>query len=309
MKNLNNILISGNASKIDFHNVFLEWGHISSLDNEWDQVICPESFDIVVCNNLFQYTPIEEFSKLRFIQFTSSGLDRAPLEYLKEHNIRFKSATGLYAIPIAEYVMGRILEWYKKYDLTNAMMAQKKWKKQRMLPELNEKRAVVYGYGSIGFEIAKRLKSFNTYVVGVSRTSRIDNILDCWADLKQADVYIRNADLLIMTLPLTKETYHMVDLQFLSMLKPTCLLINVSRGGIINTNDLVEALKKEIIAGAILDVFEEEPLPVDNPLWKLSNVLLSPHNSFEGEGNLKRLKTLIVNNVKEELLREEYNKE
>lgn len=308
-KNLIKILICGNSTKIDFQNVFPERVKVSYLVNEWDTVIRPEIYDILVCNNLFQYTPIDHFVKLRFIQFTSAGLDRVPLQYINEHNIRYKSAKGLYAIPIAEYTVGRILEWYKKFFITNTLMANREWKKLRELQELNEKTVVIYGYGSIGCEIAQRLKGFNTEIVGISRTMRSDDTLSFWTDPEHAEAYLKNADLLIITIPLTNETYHMVDLKFLSLLKPTCLLVNVSRGGVVNTEDLIEALNKGKIAGAILDVFEKEPLPLDNPLWRLPNVFLSPHNSFESECNLKRLKALIVKNVQLELLREGYKQE
>lgn len=87
--------------------------------NEWNPVKNPESFDMVICNNLFKYNRIEQFKKLRFIQLTSAGMDRVPLEYINQHKIHIQNAAGVYDIPIAEYTIGRILEWYKKFRETD----------------------------------------------------------------------------------------------------------------------------------------------------------------------------------------------
>ena len=109
---------------------------------------------------------------------------------------------------------------------------------------------------------------------------------------------IPTVDILILSIPLTKETRHLLDADMMNQLKPGCILVNISRGAVVDQEALIHVLKdsnKSI--RAVLDVFEEEPLPLDNPLWSMENVLITPHNSFVGEGNHDRLSRLILQNL------------
>ncbi len=297
------ILISGNATEIDFLNKFSVKGgyEITYHKNEWEQVDNPESFDIVVCNNLFKYNSIEKFASLKFIQLTSAGMDRVPMEYVHEKGIRISNAKGVYDIPIAEYTVGRILQWYKRFRNTDESVARHRWEKQRRLQELKGKTVIIFGYGGIGHEIALRLKGFGIYIIGVSRTERIDEVLDEWRSPDRMSDVLKLADIFIIAAPLTEETRGFVNRPFISHLKQECVLINISRGPIVNTSHLIEAIQNGNIAGAILDVYEEEPIPAYSKLWSVKNVMLSPHNSFEGEGNTDRLEQLIVNNILREV--------
>ena len=292
------ILISGNATEIDFEKIFGEGYELVYQKDERKSVENPEDYDAVICNSLFLYNNIERFTNLRFIQLTSSGMDRVPLGYIETHGIYICNAKGVYDIPMAEYTIGRILEWYKKFRTNDLLISEKKWIKQRKLKELNNNTVIIYGYGSIGHEIAIRLKGFNTYMIGISRTPKQDSLIDEWVSINDASRYLKTADIVIFTLPLSKATRHIVNTEFIDNLKESCLLVNVSRGGIIDTEALIRALDSNRINGAILDVFEEEPLPVTSRLWQMDNVLLSPHNSFEGEGNKKRLETVVKKNLK-----------
>ena len=109
------------------------------------------------------------------------------------------------------------------------------------------------------------------------------------------------ADIFIVTAPLTEETRGLVNKSFLSKMKKECLFVNVSRGGIVNNKDLPCSIRDEVIAGDILDVFEEELISFDSPLWNFNRWMLSPHNSFDGEGNMGRLERLVMKNIKNEV--------
>ena len=125
--------------------------------------------DIVACNNLFLYNDIKGFKNLKTIQLTSAGVDRVPLDYINEKGIQLFNARGVYSIPMAEWVILKILEIYKKSRIFYKNQERHKWEKQRELFELSDKTAVIIGYGSVGDEIAKRLKAFGVDVIGVGR--------------------------------------------------------------------------------------------------------------------------------------------
>ena len=108
---------------------------------------------------------------------------------------------------------------------------------------------------------------------------------------------LASADIAILTLPLTEETYHLFDKERLSLIKKGAVLVNIARGGVVDTAALCSALQ-ENLGGAALDVFEEEPLSENSPLWDMENVLITPHNSFVGEGNKQRLLSLVLENLR-----------
>ena len=107
---------------------------------------------------------------------------------------------------------------------------------------------------------------------------------------------LSKSDIVIITLPLTDETYHMFDEEKFSSMKPGSVLVNIARGALVDTDALIEALKKKL-GGAVLDVFEEEPLKENSPLWDMENVIITPHNSFVGDGNNGRMSNVILKNL------------
>jgi len=262
--------------------------------------------DIVVCNNLFLYHPIEKFKQLKFIQLTSAGFDKVPMDYIKASNIKVENAKGVYSIPMAEWAVLMILQFYKKSRTFFRLQANHQWIKQRDLLELSGKTAVIAGFGSVGKEIAKRLKAFDVYIIGIDLIVSDVNLADEFYPCDHLDHVLCRADILILSLPITKETYHIINEDRLSKLKSSCIIINVARGALIDENALIKALQNKKIRGAALDVFENEPLNSDNPLWDLENVIITPHNSFASEKIADRLYALIAENIKNYV--EHYNK-
>jgi phosphoglycerate dehydrogenase-like enzyme len=108
---------------------------------------------------------------------------------------------------------------------------------------------------------------------------------------------LMTADVVVLTLPLTPETHHLVGREQLELLPEGCVLVNIARGGVMDTEALTETLAARKDLTAVLDVFEEEPLAEDSPLWELDNAVLTPHNSFVGEGNARRLWQVILTNL------------
>ena len=172
------------------------------------------------------------------------------------------------------------------------------WLKQRDLRELCGKKAVIVGCGSVGLACAKRLKAFDVSTIGINRYKRDIQFVDSVISLAEMDQVLPTADIVIITFPLTNETRGLFDASRISALKDGAVLVNIARGALVDTDALVEELKLKRIY-AVLDVFEEEPLKADSPLWDMDNVIITPHNSFVGEGNGKRMTDLIMNNLEE----------
>lgn len=251
----------------------------------------PERYEAVVCNGLFLYNPIERFTNLRLIQLTSAGLDRVPLDYVRAHGIELHNAAGVYSVPMAEFAIGGILQLYKQSRFFAANQAQHKWEKHRGLLELSGKRACILGCGDVGREIAKRLKAFGCHVTGVNRTVRVLPDFDEVLPLDKLAETAAACDILACCIALTPKTRCIVSEEIFDCLHDGAVFVNVARGALADEAALTKWLQNG--GHAVLDVFEEEPLPETSPLWDMENVLLTPHNSFVGDGNRERLCEII----------------
>lgn len=256
----------------------------------------PERYEAVVCNGLFLYNPIERFTNLRLIQLTSAGLDRVPLDYIHARGIELHNAAGVYSVPMAEFAVCGILQLYKQSRFFAENQKRHKWEKHRGLLELSGKRACILGCGDVGREIAKRLKAFGCHIIGVNRTVRELPDFDGVLPLDKLTEAVVACDILVCCIALTLETRGIVCKAVFDRLHPNAIFVNVARGALADEAALTAWLQSGGLA--VLDVFEEEPLPETSPLWDMENVLLTPHNSFVGEGNRERMWQTIKENLK-----------
>ena len=250
----------------------------------------------IIGNGIFLSHSIEKFTSLRYIQLTSAGFDRVPMDYVKQHGIEIHNARGVYSIPMAEFAVSGVLQLYKQSGYFHENQKAHKWEKHRGLLELFGKNICIVGCGSVGTECAKRFKAFGCSVTGVDIKPYQNRVYDTMLPLDSLDNVLTNADVTILTLPLTEETRHFINADRFAAMKRGAVLVNIARGAIIDTNALITALNTHL-GGAILDVFEEEPLDEHSPLWDMENVILTPHNSFVGDGNHERLFNLILKNL------------
>lgn len=262
----------------------------------------PIEFDIsdieaVVCNGLFLYTPIEKFKSLKFIQLTSAGLDRVPLDYIKEHNIKIANARGVYSAPMAEFALCGVLQLYKQSRFFYENQKQHKWEKHRGLLELIDKNVLIVGAGNIGSEVAKRFRAFDANVIGVDLFQSDNPNFNEIYPIDELDNLLKTADVVVLTLPLTSDNEGFFNNEKFCLMKDSAVFVNIARGKIVNQNDMIEAIEQSKIAGAVLDVFEEEPLEDSSKLWDFDNVIITPHNSFVGDSNNKRMFETIVENL------------
>lgn len=261
------------------------------------------SAQAVVCNGLFLYHDIKAFPKLEMVQLTSAGLDRVPLAYIKENGIALYNARGVYSIPMAEWIVLKILELYKHSAGFYKAQEKREWNKDRGLLELYGKTACIVGAGSIGREAAKRLKAFGVFVTAVDAVPVQSPCFDKTYLKNEITAALSCSDITILTLPLTGQTRHMFDKTMFSNMKKGGVLINVSRGAVVKEEDLAGALESGRLSGAALDVFEEEPLTKDSPLWDMERVIITPHNSFLSDNTNERLFSVIFENIKEHFIK------
>jgi phosphoglycerate dehydrogenase-like enzyme len=241
----------------------------------------------------------ERVPDLRWIQFFSAGIDSYtdhPL--LTQGGIIATNMSGAIAWQIGEYVLMTLLAFGKRLPKLIWNKNKRHWpkgkeKRQTLMPlELRDSTVGIIGYGSIGRQVARLLVPFDATVLAVKRDVMHpedsgyvpDGMGDPNGDFfdrlyppEALHSMLSECDFAVLTLPLTEETYHIIDEEALKAMKPSAYLVNIGRGKLIDQKALVAALTAKQIAGAALDVFEEEPLSPDSPLWEMENVILSPH--------------------------------
>lgn len=271
---------------------------VDILPNE-QSTPCRFDYDVIVCNWLFVNHDISKFKNLKFIQTLSAGIDRIPIDYVKNNGIIIKNAAGIYSVPMAEFVLMCILDEFKQSFFFYNNEVEHNWNKNRDIMELSGKTICVYGTGNIGKQIAVRLKAFGVKVIGVD-VYQTPN--DMFEKVYRSDNWkegICDADVVIATLPLTSETENTFNYEKFSVMKPSAIFMNFSRGKIVNEGDLKLAIEERIISKAVLDVQVNEPLDVNNWMWDNPNVRITPHNSFVSDGNDERMSKLLLENIKD----------
>ncbi len=296
-----NLLITGafSCTKEQLNTIKLLGHEVVFMQQEKDVLPCEYSWvEGIIGNGIFLHHPIEKFSSLKFIQLTSAGFDRVPMDYVAKTGIKIFNARGVYSIPMAEFALAGVLSLYKKLKFFYENQKQHVWKKQIGINELFEKNILIVGVGSVGTECAKRFSAMGCNVFGADLyPNKSEYFLEVFS-MEKLDSLLKSADVVVLTLPLTDETKHFFDKNKFGKMKNGALLVNISRGAVVNTNDLIDALNQNL-GGAVLDVFETEPLCEDSPLWEMENVIVTPHNSFVGEGNNKRLFDVVEKNLSE----------
>ncbi len=266
-----------------------------------NEPLSAEMYDVegIICNGLFLHNDIEKFPNLRFVQLTSAGLDRVPVEKINEKGIVLKNARGVYSIPMAEFAVSGVLALYKNIGTFIENQKNHSWIKDRNVREISGDTVFVVGCGSVGTECAKRFKALGMNVIGADIVNPQNDVYDRYCSMEDIDSALSNADVIVLTLPLTEETKNFFNEERFSCVKDGSILVNIARGAVVNEDSLVENLKNGKLAGAVLDVFCTEPLNENSELWDMKNVIITPHNSFVSSKNQERLFNVVYNNLKE----------
>ncbi len=220
--------------------------------------------------------------KLKIISRHGVGYDNVNLEYLNDNNIALGITSTSNAVSVAEHVLTSFLYLSKNIHLSDRLTREGRFNDKSSLPnffELYQKNIVIFGFGRIGKAVAKRCLGFeaNVYVYDPFISKNVIEEYNCKVVDKINGLKI--ADYISIHLPLNKDTKNFIDEQELLLMKETAIVVNTARGGIINETSLISSLKSKKILGAGLDVFEKEPPDTNHPLFKLDNIILSPHNA------------------------------
>ncbi|HEY2168064.1 MAG TPA: D-2-hydroxyacid dehydrogenase [Candidatus Angelobacter sp.] len=242
---------------------------------------------------------------LRWIYSITAAVDQFLYSELISNEIAISNAGSVHGPVVAEHAIGMLLALAKRLPSAVRYQERRKWAMEAIWNEQPRPRevrganVVVVGLGSIGAEVASMAAGLKMHVIGVrehpERGAAGSHEVVGYDSLDGA---IARADYVVLAAPLTERTRHLIDARRLQLFKPTAFLINVSRGALVDEAALVKALRDRKIAGAGLDVFEEEPLSRWSPLWKMPQVLITPHTAFLTENVWQRHYEVFVTNLK-----------
>ena len=274
--------------------VFNSEGNKSTLDKLTEEEL--DSFDVLVTYNCFEKLDISKMKNLKYIQLGSTGFDQVPKDKVLNRDIIISNNKGGYSIPISEWIVFNILQIYKNSKSFYKKQENNLWQQDFSIEEIYGKTIGFLGTGTIACESAKRLKAFGVEIWGCNTDGRDIKYFDKCLSKEHMDELFRNSDVVISTIPATKESEKMINKDKFEIMKNGSVFINVGRGKVVNEEDLYEYSSK--FRGIALDVFENEPLSIDNKLWDLDNIIITPHNSWVSQQSDIRHFNLFYNNLK-----------
>jgi glyoxylate/hydroxypyruvate reductase A len=237
---------------------------------------------------------------VRWVQATSAGIGEAVAEAgLADAPFALTTAAGVHAIPLAEFVVAGVLYLVKNFPLLEVRKRERVWERFSG-GELFGRSATIVGLGSVGRQVGLALHHLGVEVTGVSRRAGVDIPagFKTVVGVGYLDDALSGADLLVVSCPLTRDTRGLVGHRELALLKTGAIVTNIGRGPVIDETALLEGIETGHLSGAVLDVFDEEPLPSDSPFWQLPNVLVSPHSASTVANENARLVDLFIGNLR-----------
>ena len=260
---------------------FFPVSYLSEPDGEKDEkryrALLKEA-DIVIGNPSIE--EVASAPNLKFVQSSNAGVEKYTQVPGFPRNVLLCSMSGAFGGIISEYVLGAILMMYRNFSRYMDYQQKRLWQDAGSEQALMGKAALILGTGDIGTNVAKRLKAFDVHTIGIRRTiSETSKWFDEVETIDALDEQLSRADLVIGCLPKTAQTTHLLTEARLRKIKKGGLIVNVGRGSLIVQPDLIKLLEEGHLSGAVLDVTDPEPLPIDNPLWGMKNVLITPHIS------------------------------
>lgn len=237
-----------------------------------------------------------EADRLGWLHIASAGVDKLLFPGLVRSDVVLTNSRGIFEDSIAEYVLGLVLGYAKDFAGTLRAQQQHRWL-HRESERIGGRAVLIVGTGPIGRAVARMLRAVGMRVSGIGRTARAQDpdfgVVHASTELLE---HLPAADYVVALAPLTSQTNGMFDAAAFRAMSEHARLINVGRGALVVTDDLIGALRHGEIAGAALDVFESEPLETDSPLWSMPEVVVSPHMSGDFVGWHTALAELFVDN-------------
>jgi phosphoglycerate dehydrogenase-like enzyme len=225
--------------------------------------------------------------RLKWVHSAAAGVGNALYAEMVAGDVLLTNSAGVHAIPIAEYVVAAVLHFFRGLDIAVEQQHRREWSKDRFvgegspLREIGDARVLIVGSGGIGSETARRLAALGAHCIGVRRRITLGAPAG-FADVIAFDAIDKElpaVDVVVLAAPLTDQTRGLLDARRLDLLRRSCVIVNVARGALLDEVALAERVRGGRLRGAVLDVFEREPLAADSPLWQLPNVVITPHTS------------------------------
>ncbi len=242
--------------------------------------------------------------QLKWLHCTAAGVNQLMYPELRESRVVVTNASGVHAIPIAEHTIGMLIAMARHFPDALRHQLQHHWSQQDLWDaplrphELHGQTLLIIGLGAIGKELARRVRPLGMTVWAATRSGKGDRALaERILPARHLAEALPQADFVVVAAPETPETLHLIGARQLAAMKRTTFFVNISRGTLVDEAALIEALRQGRIAGAALDVMQQEPLPQDSPLWSLENVFITPHISGVSERMWPRQERLLLQNL------------
>ncbi|MGM0471691.1 MAG: D-2-hydroxyacid dehydrogenase [Bacillota bacterium] len=252
----------------------------------------------IICGAI-KVKQVKKTEKLRWLHLPTAGV-RGYLDQsiYPSEDVILTNSSGVFGLPIAEHVLGMILAFNRNLHLYRQQQADQEWQRLKSASDFYNSIVGILGLGDIGLEVAQRAQALGAEVLGLKRNpdqeiAAVDHIFGP----QQLNQLLQQSDYLVLALPHTAQTEGIIGKEELAIMKDSAYLINVGRGALVDQPALIQALEEDLIAGAGLDVVTPEPLPEDNRLWELDNVILTPHISYYSPTNQQRWFKLFTQNL------------
>ncbi len=242
---------------------------------------------------------LDHATELSVFACAYAGTDHLPMERLAERGVAVTNASGVHGPNMGEHVLGAILYFTRRFHVATRRQRRREWRHYQA-HELAGSTVTIVGLGAIGQAVASRLDPFEVETIGVryspAKGGPTDEVVGF--EPPQFHAALARTDYLVLACPLTETTRGLIDREALTTLEPTAVIVNVARGPVIDTDALVDAIRKEHIRGTSLDVTDPEPLPETHPLWNFGNVQITPHNAGHTPAYYERLADIVAENAR-----------
>ncbi len=271
--------------------------------NEEDLLAYAGQFDGAICGDDRYTSRVLEACapRLKIISKWGTGIDSIDQQVAKRLNIKIGRTPNAFTLPVADSVLGYMLAFARRQPWMDRAMKSGEWEK---IPgrSLSECTLGVVGVGNCGKAVIRRARAFGMHLIGNDIIEIApDFILENQVDMTSLDELLESSDFVSLNADLNPTSYHLMNAITLAMMKTGAILINTSRGPVVDEPALIQALQTGVIGGAALDVFESEPLPADSPLLKMDHVMLAPHNSNSSPAAWERVHWNTISNLLEGL--------
>lgn len=272
----------------------------SILDNEKKELDVLIGYDGNIDERFIRSCP-----NLKWIAWFATGVNNLPLECIKKKGITLTNTRGIQSKQLSEYILTFILDDHKKMKTSFINQQKHIYDSTLTGKRLKDETILFLGTGAIAQDTVKLLTPFNLKIIGVSKTGKYKEGFNQTYEMNELDKLLGEADIIVNTLPETEETYHLLNKHHFHLMKKNTLFINVGRGTIIEEQNLIELLREKLIRHAYLDVFENEPLGSEHPLYDLDNVTITAHITGNDKENKKEATEMFERNLNHFLNKEE----